>query len=141
MFCVGLRLKVSVFLSHRKRCLLLNTFVAILGSVLMLLSKTAMSFEMIMAGRFFFGINSGNLLSKLTGASFPAVQTVTSLNLVRLCMCVVDFSCYFRSQSCSLSNVRHGNRSSEAERDCWHVHWFLHVFGEVLWPTAGDQVR
>lgn len=59
----------------------------------MLLSKTAMSFEMIMAGRFFFGINSGNLLSKLTGASFPAVQTVTSLNLVRLCMCVVDFSC------------------------------------------------
>lgn len=62
---------------------------AILGSVLMLLSKTAMSFEMIMAGRFFFGINSGNLLSKLTGASFLAVQTVTSLNLVRLCMWVL----------------------------------------------------
>ncbi|XP_031598467.2 solute carrier family 2 member 11, like [Oreochromis aureus] len=47
----------------RKRCLLLNTFVAILGGVLMLLSKTAMSFEMIMAGRFFFGINSGASLA------------------------------------------------------------------------------
>ncbi|XP_030599185.1 solute carrier family 2, facilitated glucose transporter member 9-like [Archocentrus centrarchus] len=47
----------------RKRCLWLNNFVAMFGAVLMLLSKTAMSFEMIMAGRFLYGINSGVSLS------------------------------------------------------------------------------
>lgn len=114
---------------------------AILGGVLMLLSKTAMSFEMIMAGRFFFGINSGNLLSKLIGASFPAVQTHLIESGQIVYVGVVDFSCYSRSQSCSLSNVHHGNHSSDAQRDGWRDHWFLHVFGEVLWSTAGDQVR
>ncbi|XP_033181380.1 solute carrier family 2 member 11, like [Mastacembelus armatus] len=43
----------------RKRCLLLNNLVAILGAVLMLFSHRAMSFEMIMVGRFLYGINSG----------------------------------------------------------------------------------
>ncbi|KAI3361826.1 hypothetical protein L3Q82_002155 [Scortum barcoo] len=43
----------------RKQCLLLNNFVAIIGAVLMLLSQTAMSFEMIMVARFLYGINSG----------------------------------------------------------------------------------
>lgn len=43
----------------RKRCLLLNNFVAIAGAVLMLLSRTARSFEMIMVARLIYGINSG----------------------------------------------------------------------------------
>ncbi|XP_041826525.1 solute carrier family 2 member 11, like [Melanotaenia boesemani] len=43
----------------RKKCLLINNFVAIFGAVLMLLSKRVMSFEMIMTGRFLYGINSG----------------------------------------------------------------------------------
>ncbi|XP_072515124.1 solute carrier family 2 member 11, like [Salminus brasiliensis] len=43
----------------RKRCLLLNNIPAICGAVLMLLSKTAHSFEMIMAARFIYGINAG----------------------------------------------------------------------------------
>lgn len=43
----------------RKRCLWLNNFVAIIGAVLMLSSKAAMSFEMIMVARFLYGINSG----------------------------------------------------------------------------------
>ncbi|XP_060917355.1 solute carrier family 2 member 11, like [Labrus mixtus] len=47
----------------RKRCLLLNNFVAIIGAVLMICSQTAMSFEMIMVGRFLCGINSGLGLS------------------------------------------------------------------------------
>ncbi|XP_044031127.1 solute carrier family 2 member 11, like [Siniperca chuatsi] len=50
----------------RKQCLLLNNFVAIIGAVLMLLSQTAMSFEMIMVGRFLYGINSGVSLSAHT---------------------------------------------------------------------------
>ncbi|XP_061656883.1 solute carrier family 2, facilitated glucose transporter member 9-like [Syngnathoides biaculeatus] len=47
----------------RRNCLLFNNFVAITGAVLMLLSQTAMSFEMIMVGRFLSGINSGISLS------------------------------------------------------------------------------
>uniref|UniRef100_UPI003AABC592 solute carrier family 2 member 11, like n=1 Tax=Centroberyx gerrardi TaxID=166262 RepID=UPI003AABC592 len=47
----------------RKQCLLLNNFVAISGAVLMLLSKTAMSFEMIMVGRLLYGVNAGVSLS------------------------------------------------------------------------------
>lgn len=43
----------------RKRCLLLNNFVTISGAVLMLLSRTARSFEMIMAARLIYGISSG----------------------------------------------------------------------------------
>ena len=43
----------------RKPCLLLNNLLAIIGAVLMLFSQTAMSFEMIMVGRFLYGINSG----------------------------------------------------------------------------------
>ncbi|XP_068191383.1 solute carrier family 2 member 11, like [Antennarius striatus] len=47
----------------RKRCLLFNNFFAILGSVLMILSQRALSFEMIMVGRFLYGINAGVSLS------------------------------------------------------------------------------
>ncbi|XP_035989804.1 solute carrier family 2 member 11, like isoform X1 [Fundulus heteroclitus] len=47
----------------RKRCLLMNNFVAIFGAVLMLLSRAANSFEMIMVGRFLYGINAGVGLS------------------------------------------------------------------------------
>ncbi|XP_062340794.1 solute carrier family 2 member 11, like [Osmerus eperlanus] len=47
----------------RKRCLFLNNFVAISAAVLMLLSKTAMSFEMILVGRFLYGVNAGVSLS------------------------------------------------------------------------------
>ncbi|XP_027031135.1 solute carrier family 2 member 11, like [Tachysurus fulvidraco] len=43
----------------RKKCLMLNNLVVICGAVLMVLSKTARSFEMIMVGRFVYGINAG----------------------------------------------------------------------------------
>ncbi|XP_076007276.1 solute carrier family 2, facilitated glucose transporter member 5-like [Genypterus blacodes] len=43
----------------RKKCMWFNNFVAISGALLMLLSKTAKSFEMIMVGRFLYGINTG----------------------------------------------------------------------------------
>ncbi|KAM7392982.1 hypothetical protein PAMA_007887 [Pampus argenteus] len=71
IFCIGGLLGSLVAGSliskfGRKKCLLLNNFVAITGAVLMLLSKTAMSFEMIMAGRFIYGINSGVSLSAHT---------------------------------------------------------------------------
>ncbi|XP_016093817.1 solute carrier family 2, facilitated glucose transporter member 9-like [Sinocyclocheilus grahami] len=52
--------KYSVFLTlHRKTTLLLNNVVAICGAVLMLLSKTALLFEMIMVARVLYGINAG----------------------------------------------------------------------------------
>ncbi|XP_036450878.1 solute carrier family 2 member 11, like [Colossoma macropomum] len=47
----------------RKRCLVLNNVLAICGAVLVLLSKTAHSFEMIMAARFLYGINAGVALT------------------------------------------------------------------------------
>ncbi|XP_073334507.1 solute carrier family 2 member 11, like [Pagrus major] len=47
----------------RKRCLLVNNLLAIIGAVLMLFSQTAMSFEMIMVGRLVYGISSGVSLS------------------------------------------------------------------------------
>ncbi|TKS84548.1 Solute carrier family 2, facilitated glucose transporter member 9 [Collichthys lucidus] len=50
----------------RKRCLLLNNFVAIFGAVLMILSQTATSFEMIMVARLLYGINAGVSLSAHT---------------------------------------------------------------------------
>ncbi|KAM9338423.1 solute carrier family 2 member 11, like [Symphorus nematophorus] len=50
----------------RKQCLLLNNIVAIIGAVLMILSRTAMSFEMIMVGRILYGINAGVSLSAHT---------------------------------------------------------------------------
>ncbi|XP_051907730.1 solute carrier family 2 member 11, like [Hippocampus zosterae] len=43
----------------RRKCLLFNNLVAMVGAVLMLLSQRAMSFEMIMAGRFLYGVNAG----------------------------------------------------------------------------------
>lgn len=53
----GLTVRVANF--HRRKCFLFNNFVAIFGSVLMLFSQKAMSFEMIMAGRFLYGLNAG----------------------------------------------------------------------------------
>ncbi|XP_063077065.1 solute carrier family 2, facilitated glucose transporter member 11-like [Engraulis encrasicolus] len=43
----------------RKTCLLWNNLLAIAGAVLMVLSKTAVSFEMIMAARLIYGVNAG----------------------------------------------------------------------------------
>ncbi|KAM9519347.1 LOW QUALITY PROTEIN: solute carrier family 2 member 11, like [Salvelinus alpinus] len=43
----------------KKRCLLLNNLFVIGGAVMMLLSKTAMSFEMIMVRHFLYGVNAG----------------------------------------------------------------------------------
>ncbi|KAM6984846.1 solute carrier family 2, facilitated glucose transporter member 11-like [Aplochiton taeniatus] len=43
----------------RKRCLLFNNLTALSGAVLMLLSRRAMSFEMILVARFLYGISSG----------------------------------------------------------------------------------
>ncbi|XP_074473991.1 solute carrier family 2 member 11, like isoform X2 [Sebastes fasciatus] len=64
IFCIGGllgSLMSSQLLTRfgRKKILLLNNFVAIIGAVLMLLSQTAMSFEMILVGRFLYGINAG----------------------------------------------------------------------------------
>ncbi|XP_054613631.1 solute carrier family 2 member 11, like [Dunckerocampus dactyliophorus] len=50
----------------RRKCLLLNNFVSIIGAVLMLWSRKAVSFEMIMVGRLLYGINSGVSLSAQT---------------------------------------------------------------------------
>lgn len=56
MFCT-----MCVLTLHRKTTLLLNNVVAICGAVLMLLSKTALSFEMIMVARVLYGLNAGVL--------------------------------------------------------------------------------
>ncbi|KAF3702107.1 Solute carrier family 2, facilitated glucose transporter member 9 Glucose transporter type 9 [Channa argus] len=71
IFCIGGLLGSLVagpLLSKcgRKQCLLMNNFVAIFGSLLMVLSQTAVSFEMIMAGRFLYGLNAGVGLSAHT---------------------------------------------------------------------------
>ncbi|XP_033832279.2 solute carrier family 2 member 11, like [Periophthalmus magnuspinnatus] len=65
IFCMG-GLSLSALLANsliskfgRKKLLLLNNIPALIGAVLMLLSKTAMSFEMIMAARFLQGMNAG----------------------------------------------------------------------------------
>ncbi|MGH0144208.1 UNVERIFIED_CONTAM: hypothetical protein FKN15_047068 [Acipenser sinensis] len=58
----------------RKRCLLSNNFVAIAGGVMMGLSRRAQSFEMIMVGRFLYGINAGislNVQTMYLGESAP----------------------------------------------------------------------
>uniref|UniRef100_A0A3P9AD52 Solute carrier family 2, facilitated glucose transporter member 5 n=1 Tax=Esox lucius TaxID=8010 RepID=A0A3P9AD52_ESOLU len=47
----------------RKSCLLVNNVVAMVAAVMMVLSKTAMSFEMIMVGRLIYGISAGVGLS------------------------------------------------------------------------------
>lgn len=46
----------------KKRCLLLNNLFVIGSAVMMLLCKTAMSFEMIMVGHFLYGVNAGPLI-------------------------------------------------------------------------------
>ncbi|MED6268941.1 hypothetical protein CHARACLAT_027991 [Characodon lateralis] len=68
IFCIGglLGSLMAGSLSSRfgrKHCLLLNNFLAIFGAILMLLSRTANSFEMIMVGRFLYGLNAGVGLS------------------------------------------------------------------------------
>ncbi|XP_077479643.1 solute carrier family 2 member 11, like [Stigmatopora argus] len=50
----------------RRNCLLLNNLVAITGAVLLILSRKASSFEMLMVGRFLDGINAGVGLSAHT---------------------------------------------------------------------------
>uniref|UniRef100_A0A672MWM1 Solute carrier family 2, facilitated glucose transporter member 9-like n=1 Tax=Sinocyclocheilus grahami TaxID=75366 RepID=A0A672MWM1_SINGR len=64
MYCMG-GLAGTLYAGHlagaygRKTTLLLNNVVAICGAVLMLLSKTALLFEMIMVARVLYGINAG----------------------------------------------------------------------------------
>ncbi|KAJ8287103.1 hypothetical protein GJAV_G00047690 [Gymnothorax javanicus] len=48
-----------VIIYGRKKCLLLNNIIAIIGAAIMLLCERAVSFEMIIAGRFLYGINAG----------------------------------------------------------------------------------
>ena len=43
----------------RKKALLINNVVAIVAAVLMVLSRMAKSFEMILIGRFLYGYNVG----------------------------------------------------------------------------------
>ncbi|KAM6901505.1 LOW QUALITY PROTEIN: solute carrier family 2 member 11, like [Lycodopsis pacificus] len=71
MFCIGglAGSLVSVQLISKfgsKQTLSFCNFVAIIGAVLMLLSQRAMSFEMIIVGRFLCGMNSGVNLSAHT---------------------------------------------------------------------------
>ncbi|KAM6903047.1 solute carrier family 2 member 11, like [Xenentodon cancila] len=71
IFCIGGfvgSLVVSSLTTRlgRKRCLLFNNFLAIFGAILMVLSQTARSFEMIMVGRLIYGINAGVGLSAHT---------------------------------------------------------------------------
>lgn len=77
MMASGSNRRLCLPLPCRKRCLLLNNFVAIIGAVLMLLSKTAMSFEMIMVGRFLYGINSGEPISEksITSLFFSLISS------------------------------------------------------------------
>lgn len=58
----GLRLPIP----FRRKCLLFNNLVEIVGAVLMLFSQRAMSFEMIMAGRLLYGINAGETKKRRT---------------------------------------------------------------------------
>uniref|UniRef100_A0A4W3J719 Solute carrier family 2, facilitated glucose transporter member 5 n=1 Tax=Callorhinchus milii TaxID=7868 RepID=A0A4W3J719_CALMI len=58
----------------RKKVLLFNNLVDILAATIMLLSRMARSFEMIMVGRFLYGINAGiglNVQSMYLGESSP----------------------------------------------------------------------
>lgn len=55
----------------------MSDVLAIGGALLMVLSKTAISFEMIMVGRFIYGINSGEPMRK------PITPTFTLLCLHR----------------------------------------------------------
>lgn len=50
---------VFAYSSCRKKALLFNNVVAITAAVLMVLSRTAKSFEMILLGRFLYGYNVG----------------------------------------------------------------------------------
>lgn len=55
--------------SSRKRCFLLNNCVTLGGAVLMLLSRGAKSFEMIMAARFIYGVSAGEAEATLHDCS------------------------------------------------------------------------
>ncbi|XP_068615801.1 solute carrier family 2, facilitated glucose transporter member 11-like, partial [Brachionichthys hirsutus] len=68
IFCIGgllgsLSASLLTVKFGRKRCVLCNNFLAILGAVLMILSQRVTSFEMIMVGRFLYGLNAGLSLS------------------------------------------------------------------------------
>uniref|UniRef100_A0A8C4ZQQ5 Solute carrier family 2 member 11, like n=1 Tax=Gadus morhua TaxID=8049 RepID=A0A8C4ZQQ5_GADMO len=68
IFCVGglLGSLLAVQMGKkygRKQCLLMNNLVAIVAAVLMILSKRAVSFEMIMVARFLYGVNTGVILT------------------------------------------------------------------------------
>lgn len=52
-------MSVCLFVIHRKKSLLINNVLAIIGALLMGFSKLAKSYEMIIIGRFFVGLNCG----------------------------------------------------------------------------------
>lgn len=64
MMCININ-KFHYYLctlwSFRKKALLFNNIVAIVAAVLMLFSRKAKSFEMILLGRFLYGYNVGML--------------------------------------------------------------------------------
>lgn len=171
MMASGSNTEVSVSLSHRKQCLLLNNFVAIFGAVLMLLSQKAMSFEMIMLGRLLYGINSGksavwgsfhfiSFFSITLGSQFNTTDNqflfilvtiifLSSLGhlspsywLLLTLLRIYDSLMYAsRSHSVSSHDVPRWMRPQEAARDGGCDHRYLRLLGEVLWSAAGDQVR
>ena len=57
-FYLGLT-HIPHFRFYRKMGLLVNNVLMLLGGLLMLGSKYAESFEMLIAGRFFIGVNAG----------------------------------------------------------------------------------
>ena len=50
---------ILIYSNYRQGGLLLNNILMIIGGVLMLCSKYAGSYEMLIAGRFFIGVNAG----------------------------------------------------------------------------------
>lgn len=76
LFNDALALGCSCF---RKRCFLLNNCVTITGAVLMLLSRTAKSFEMIMAARFIYGLSAGEAEQLASAFSVCVLSLISPL--------------------------------------------------------------
>ncbi|NWZ83520.1 GTR4 protein, partial [Poecile atricapillus] len=53
------RVFVCLFVFFRKKCQMFTNLIMLVAALFMALSKTAKSFEMILVGRFLYGIGSG----------------------------------------------------------------------------------
>lgn len=51
-----------IVLCFRKKCQIATNLIMLVAALLMALSKTAKSFELILAGRFLYGIGTGRCL-------------------------------------------------------------------------------